>query len=109
MKFSQIWILSRSPRISLAMSRSSLAYILPRLYSLYQPQYPTTAQDVIQSTVQCLLSRNTFLHFSTSQKATQAAAYRCLFITTGSEERLAMTSLRTISMRLKAVKFTAFL
>ena len=62
-------------------------------------QYPKTAQDVIYSIVQCLLSRNTFLHFSTSQKATQAAAYFCLFITTGSEERLAVTSLRTISMR----------
>ena len=80
------------------MSRSSLAYILQRLYSLHQPQYPTAAQDVIYSIVQCLLSRNTFLHFSLSRKATRAAAYFCLFITTGSKERLAVTSPRTISM-----------
>ena len=69
-QFSQIWILTRSFRISLAMSRSSLAYILPRLYSLHQPQYPTTAQDVINSIAQCLLSSNhIFTFFSTSQKS----------------------------------------
>ena len=78
------------------MLRSSLAFILPRLYSLHQPQYPTTAQDVIYSIVQCLLFRNTFLHFSTSQKAMRATAYFCPFITTESEERLAVTSPHTI-------------
>ena len=90
------------------MLRSSLAYILPRLYSLHQPQYPTTEQDVIYSIVQRLLSRKTFLHFSTRQKATRAAADFCLFITTGSEERLAVTSLRTISMRHKSCKVSSF-
>ena len=103
-KFSQIWIQPRSPRISLAMSRSSF----PRLYSLHQPQYPTTEQDVINSIVQCLPSRNTFLHFSTSQKATRAAAYFCLFIKTGSEDRLAVTSPRTFSMRYKSCKVSSF-
>ena len=108
-KFSQIWILSRSPRISFAMSRSSLAYILSRLYSLHQPQYPTTALDVIYSIVQCLLSRNTFLHFSTSHKATQATAYFYLLIIKGvSEERLAVMSLCTISMRYKRCKVNSF-
>ena len=86
------------------MSRYSLAYILSRLYSLHQPQYPTTALDVIYSILQFLLSRNTFLHFSTSQKATPAAAYFCLFITTESKERLAITSPHTISMRYETVK-----
>ena len=76
-----------------------LAYTFPRLYSLHQPQYPTEEQDVINSIVQCLPSRNTFLHFSTSQKATRAAAYFCLFIKTGIEKRLPVTSPRTISMR----------
>ena len=90
------------------MSRSSLAYILSRLYSLQQPQYPTTAQDVIYSVVQCLLSRNTFLHFSTSQKATRAAAYFCPFVTIQSEERVALTSPRTISMRYKSCQENSF-
>ena len=107
-KFSQIRIQPRSPRISLAMSRSSLAYIFPRLYSLHQPQYPTTEQDVINSIVQCLPSRNTFLHFSTSQKATRAAVYFCLFIKTGSEDKLAVTSPRTFSMRYKSCKVSSF-
>ena len=69
-----------------------------------QPQYPTTTRDVIYSIVQCLLSRNTFLHFAISQKATRAAAYFCLFITTESEERLAVTSPRTISMHYKSCR-----
>ena len=90
------------------MSRSSLAYTFPRLYSIHQPQYPTTAQDVIYSIVQCLLTRNTFLHFSISQKVTRAAAYFCLFITTESEERQAVTSPRTISMRYKSCKVNSF-
>ena len=105
-KFSQIWILPRSPRISPAMSRSSV-YLSTTLH-LHQPQYPTTEQDVINSIVQCWLSRNTFLHFSTSQKATRAAAYFCQFIKTGSEERLAVTSPRTISMRYKSCKVSSF-
>ena len=107
-KFSQIWIQPRSPRTSLAMSRSSLAYIFPRLYSLHHPQYPTTEQDEINSIVQCLPSKNTFLHFSTSQKPTRAAAYFCLFIKTGSEDRLAVTSPRTFSMRYKSCKVSSF-
>ena len=107
-KFSQIWIQPRSPRISLAMSRSSLAYIFPRLYSLHHPQYPTTEQDVINSIVQGLPSKNTFLHFSTSQKAMRAAAYFCLFIKTGSEDRLAVTSPRTFSMCYKSCKVSSF-
>ena len=107
-KFSQIWIQPRSPRTSLAMSRSSLAYIFPRLHSLHHPQYPTTEQDVINSIVQCLPCKNTFLHFSTSQKATRAAAYFCLFIKTGSEDRLAVTSPRTFSMSYKSCKVSSF-
>ena len=107
-KFSQIWIQPRSPRTSLEISRSSLAYIFPRLYSLHHPQYPTTEQDVINSIVQCLPSKNTFLHFSTSQKATRAAAYFCLFIKTGSEDRLAVTSPRTFLTRYKSCKVNSF-
>ena len=38
----------------------------------------------------------------------QAAAYFWLFITTGSEERLAVTSLRTILVRYKSCKVNSF-
>ena len=48
------------------------------------------------------------VHFSTSQKATLAASYFYLFITTGSEERLAVTSSQTISMRYKSCKVNSF-
>ena len=85
-KFSQIWTLSRSSRISLAMSRSSLAYILPRLYSLHQPQDPTTAQDVINSIVQCLLSRNTFF---ISQQAKKLRETQLIFVYLSQQQRWA--------------------
>ena len=63
---------------------------------------------MIYSIVQCLLPRNTFLHFSTSQKATRAAAYFSPFISTESEKRLAGASPRTISMRCKNCKVNSF-
>ena len=57
------------------MLRSSLACILPRLYSLHQSQYPTTAQDVMY-----LIAQDVIHLIDISQQAKKLREPQLIFV-----------------------------
>ena len=110
MKFSQIWILSRSRRISLAMSRSSsMVYPSTTLQStLTAVSYNSTRCDMFNS-LMLAIQKHVFTFLNKPKKVREPQViFVHLSITTESEERLAVTSLHTISMRYISCKVNSF-